>query len=260
MLSVPVSKMSKLLQADSCMSTLAYVVKCYNWNTVERQNSEWYDFVSQDTRWNELLHQKKPSQADLHKIHARVKARWPNITFERLHGKFSMRRGYVYEQQVLNTLKRTHPNIEKPEPKTMWVDDLTLAPLTGKTCSRPWRLVGHADGLTPTCVFDIKVRQKRQKGPTFWEKIQLYFYMKLYNRRRAMLVSFFGGHIRTDTYTLEDIAPIVHRPGTYKALQIVQQILNDGRRDFYELFYSSGKVKPFMGEPERPLPMLAQEE
>lgn len=242
------------------MSTLNYVVRCYNWNPPVRQNSDWYDFVSNDARWNELLHVKKPSTAELHKIHARVQARWPFITFERLHSKFSMRRGYVYEQQVLTTLKRTHPDIHKPEPKRMWVDDINLSPLTGKTCARPWRLVGHADGLTRTCVFDIKVRQKRQKSPTFWEKIQLYFYMQLYNRRRATLVSFFAGHTRTDSYTLDELAPIVHKQQTYHALKIVRGILDDGRKDFHQLFYAQRKIDLFTGEPERPLPTLAMGE
>ena len=261
MLSVPVSKMSKILQSDTCIQTLAYVVKCYNWNKVERQNSEWYDFVSNNARWNELLHVKTPSLSELHKIHAKVKARWPHITFQRLHGKFSMRRGYVYEQQVLNTLKRTHPDIHKPEPKRMWVHDINLSPLTDKTCARPWRLIGHADGLTRTCVFDIKVRQKKQKCPTFWEKIQLYFYMKLYNRRRAKLVSFYAGNIRTDQYTLEDLRPVVHKEASYKAMKVAQNILDYGRKGFYDFCFVQNKgVTPFVGEPERPLPTLAQEE
>ena len=259
-LSVPVSKMSKLLQADSCLTTLRYVVRCYNWNAPVRQNSDWYDYVSQDEAWNQLLTQKRPSESELHKIHARVKARWPRITYERLHSKFSMRRGYVYEQQVLESLKRTHPDIHKPEPRRMWVDDLTLAFLTDKTCARPWRLVGHADGLTNTCVFDIKVRQKQQKSPTFWEKIQLYFYMRLYNRRRAKLVSFYAGNIRVDGYTYDELTPFVQKPATYHALKIVKELLDDGRKVFHQLFFDGGRVKSFTGEPELPPPTLALEE
>ena len=93
-----------------------------------------------------------------------------------------MRRGYLFEQQVLEELQKLYSGIHKPEPIHLWVDGLTLRPWTKRSTGRPWRLVGHADGLTNDCVFDIKTRQGSQKAPSFWDRVQLYFYMLLYKR------------------------------------------------------------------------------